>query len=264
MAFVQLNDTIFHFRLSGAMDGTPLVLVNSLGTDLQIWDDVLLHLGPTYRVLAYDKRGHGLSDTPSCHYSLDNHAGDLIALARHAGFNRFAICGVSIGGMIAMRVAAKHPQKVLALVLCDTAYAIGTAASWNERISTVESSGVAAISEAIVERWVSPGYRTRRPADFAGWRNMVERCQKDGYVANCVTVRDANLFNELGLIAAPTLVLAGEHDVPTPPPLVRELSQHIKNSHFELIKDAGHVPLLEQPEVLARHIRTHLKGTCYE
>jgi 3-oxoadipate enol-lactonase len=87
---------------------------------------------------------------------------------------------------------------------------------------------------------------------------MLERCPKEGYLAGCVTVRDANLFEDLGLITAPTLILTGEHDVPTPPSVVQELSMHIKGSRFELIMDAGHVPPLEQPTVLARHIRTHL------
>ena len=259
MNFVELKGTTIHFCLTGAVDGTPLVLVNSLGTDLRIWDDVLVQLGPGLRALTYDKRGHGLSDLTSDSYELDVHADDLIALAHHAGFDRFAICGVSMGGMIAMRVAARCPQKVLALVLCDTAHAIGTAESWNQRIATVESSGMAAISEAIVERWVSPGYKARRPADFAGWRNMVERCLKEGYVAGCVTVRETNLIDDLGLIVAPTLILAGEYDVPTPPPLVRDLSRYIKDSRFELIKEAGHVPPLEQPELLARRIKTHLQ-----
>ena len=86
-----------------------------------------------------------------------------------------------------MRIAARYPQKVLATVLCDTAHAIGTVESWNERISTVELSGMTTISEAIVERWVSPEYRARRPADFAGWRNMARALSEGGI---CGGLRD--------------------------------------------------------------------------
>ncbi len=197
MAFATLNGVTIHYRLTGRQDGLPLILVNSLGTDLRIWEGVLPHLGSRYWALTYDKRGHGLSDAPAGPYSLDDHAADLLGLACHAGFEGFAICGISVGGMIAMRVASKHPDKVRVLVLCDTAAVIGTAASWNERIAAVEAGGMAAISEAVIERWVSPGYRTSRPAEFAGWRNMVERCPAAGYVATCATVRDADLRDEL-------------------------------------------------------------------
>ena len=264
MAFITHNGVTIHYRLTGPEDGLPLILVNSLGTDLRIWEDVLPYFGAQFRVLTYDKRGHGLSDAPAGPYSLDDHLADLLALARHAQLERFAICGISVGGMIAMRIASTYPRKIRALILCDTAALVGTADFWNERIAAVEAGGMAAISETVMARWVSPGYRTSRPADYVGWRNMLERCPVPGYVGTCATVRDADLRQELPRINSSTLVITGEHDVTTPPKLGRELAGSIRGARFELIENAGHVPAIEQPAALAHLIRNYFDEVIHD
>jgi 3-oxoadipate enol-lactonase len=263
MSFASINGTTLHYRLTGAPDGLPLILVNSLGTSLHIWDDVLALLGLRYRVLCYDKRGHGLSDAPPGPYSLDDHVADLLGLAKSRGFKRYSICGISIGGMIAMRVAAQHPDKVRRLVLCDTAPRIGTAQMWNDRIEEVRQGGMAAIADTVLGRWVSPGYRELRAADFAGWRNMLERCPAEGYVASCASVRDTDLAADIGRISAPTRVIAGENDLATPPDAVRQLASAIAGAEFRLIRGAGHVPSIEQPERLCELICEHLREVVH-
>jgi pimeloyl-ACP methyl ester carboxylesterase len=144
------------------------------------------------------------------------------------------------------------------LVLCDTGTTIGTAQMWNDRIEQVERRGMAAIADQVLARWVSPGYRERRPAEFAGWRNMLERCSPQGYAASCAAVRDAELSADLPRISAPTLVVVGDHDVSTPPEMARSLSDAISNARFKQLPAAGHVPAIEQPEALATLIREHL------
>lgn len=263
MSFVSHNGVTLHYRLAGAQDRPPLILINSLGTNLAIWDDMLPRLASRYRVLTYDKRGHGLSDSPRGPYGLDAHVGDLIGLADACGFRHFAVCGISIGGMIAMRLAARHPGKVSSLVLCDTAAAIGTPDMWNTRIAEVERGGMSSIAESVLGRWVSRGYRELRPADFAGWRNMLERCPADGYAASCASVRDANLAGDLAHIAAPTMVIAGENDVSTPPALVRTLADAIPGAQFRLVRGAGHVPSIEQPEQLCELLCEHLSEVAH-
>jgi 3-oxoadipate enol-lactonase len=263
MSFASINGTTLHYRLTGAPDGLPLILVNSLGTSLNIWDDVLSLLGLRYRVLSYDKRGHGLSDAPPGPYSLDDHAADLVGLADRCGFKRYSICGISIGGMIAMQIAARHPSKVRRLVLCDTAPRIGTAQMWNDRIAQVRQGGMAAVADAVLGRWVSPGYRELRPADFSGWRNMLERCPAEGYVASCASVRDADLTADIGHISVPTRVVAGENDLATPPDTVRQLAESIADAEFRLIRGAGHVPCIEQPERLCELICEHLREVVH-
>ena len=197
MSFASINGVTLHYRLTGAQGGLPLVFINSLGTDLRIWDEVVPQLAPDRRVLAYDKRGHGLSDAPPGPYSLDDHAGDLLGLMAHCGIDHAALCGISIGGMIAARHAARHPQQVHALILCDTGPVIGSAEMWNDRIAAVRAEGMATIADALVTRWVTPGFREAQPAAFAGWRNMLERCSPQGYAASCATVRDTDLSADL-------------------------------------------------------------------
>lgn len=263
MGFASINGTVLHYRLSGAADGLPLILVNSLGTNFHIWDDLLNPLERRFRVLAYDKRGHGLSDAPAGPYGLDDHVADLLGLAARCGFRTFAICGISIGGMIAMRAAAQYPGKVVRLVLCDTAARIGTAQMWNDRIAQVRQGGMASIADAVLGRWVSPGYHELRPADFVGWRNMLERCPAEGYVASCATVRDSDLAPDLARISAPTRVIVGENDLSTPPELVRQLAHAIPGADFELVRGAGHVPSIEQPERLSELICEHLNEVVH-
>ena len=262
MSFASINGVTLHYRLSGAAEGTPLIFINSLGTNFHIWDDVIPLLDQRRRVLAYDLRGHGLSDAPAGPYGLDDHVADLLGLAARLGLARFDLCGISLGGMIAIRVAAMQ-SNVRRLILCDAARTIGTPQMWNDRIALVEREGMAAIAETVLARWVSPGFRDRRPAEFAGWRNMLERCSAEGYVASCIAVRDADLSADLRQVSVPTLVIAGEHDVSTPPEEVRALADAIAGAQFRQLRGAGHVPAIEQPQALATLIREHLSEVVH-
>ena len=263
MSFASIKGVTLRYSLSGAPGGTPLILVNSLGTDLRIWSEVVRLLGARYCVLCYDKRGHGLSDSPPGPYGIDDHVDDLLELAAHCGFDRFAVCGISIGGMIALRLAARHPGRISRLIAADTGARIGTEQSWNDRIATVRADGMAAVAEPVVGRWLTPSFRTANPAAFAGWRNMLERCAPDGYVASCATVRDTDLTADLGRITAPTLVVVGDADVVTPEPMARQLADAIPNARLRQIPQAGHVPAIEQPQRLAELIREHLNEVVH-
>jgi 3-oxoadipate enol-lactonase len=263
MSFAFINAAALHYSIAGAPEGAPLVLVNSLGTDLRIWEEVVALLAPRHRVLSYDKRGHGLSDVPAGPYSLDDHVSDLLALADHCRFQRFALCGISIGGMIAMRFSALHPQRVNSLVLADTGATIGTTSRWNDRIAKVRADGMPAIAEAVVDSWVTPNFRASSPAAYAGWRNMLERCPPEGYIASCVTVRDADLSDDLESIPAPTLVLVGDKDIVTPPALSQDLADGIPNARLRPVHDAAHVPAIEQPRALADLIQEHLNEAVH-
>jgi 3-oxoadipate enol-lactonase len=263
MSFVALNGITLHYRDSGPPERPAIVFVNSLGTDLRIWDEVVALLAPRYRCIGFDKRGHGLSDSPPGPYSLDQHIGDILGLAAHRGIRRFDLAGVSIGGLIAQGVAARHPDRVRALVLCDTAARLGSAESWSQRIEKIEAGGMAAIVESIMELWFSPTFRRDRPADLAGWRNMFLRADPAGYIANCGTLRDTDLTPEVGAITAPTLVLAGGEDASTPPALVEQTARLIPDARFEIVAGAGHIPSIEQPALLSALIEAFLKETTH-
>lgn len=250
MSFASINGLTLYYREAGPGNAPAVVLANSLGTDARIWDAVIGPLSQRYRVISYDKRGHGLSDAPAAPYTLAEHVADLTGLANELGLERFALAGVSVGGMIAQGFAAAHPEQLGALVLCDTAAKIGTGEFWDGRIAAVTSKGIASISGPILERWFCKAFREQRPVELAGWRNMLERTPVEGYAGTCAALRDADLEPAIGSIGLRTLVVVGEEDGSTPPDLVREMAGKLPNARFEIIPGAAHLPMIEQPEHL--------------
>lgn len=257
MTFSRIGDGVLHWSFAGPANAPAVVLANSLGSDLRIWDAVVAHL-PEYRVLRYDKRGHGLSDTAAGAFGIDDHATDLAALLDLAGIGQCAVIGLSVGGMIAQRLAVRFSERIAALVLVATAARIGTTESWAARIAAVEQGGLASVADAVVERWVTADFRTHRADEFAGWRNMLVRTPAAGYLATCAALRDTDLTADAPAIRAKTLCVAGEADASTPPDLVRATAALIPGGGFEVIAHAAHLPCLEQPEQLAALIRQHL------
>jgi 3-oxoadipate enol-lactonase len=259
MAFARANGIVLHHQVLGNPEGPTLVFSNSLGSDLRIWQEVVPAFLDGYRVILYDKRGHGLSDAPPAPYSIDDHVDDLLALLDHLDVEGAAIVGLSVGGMIAQRMAVRAPHRVLALALCCTAAKIGTAESWAERIAAVERAGISSIAEGVLERWFTPPFRQTRSDDCAGWRNMLVRTPVQGYTGTCAGIRDTDLTADAGRIKAPTLCVAGDHDGSTPADLVRHTASLIPGARFELIDEAGHIPSVEQPAALAKLIDRHLQ-----
>ena len=259
MAFIRANGIVIHYRVLGREDRPALVFLNSLGSDLRIWQEVAPSFAERLRVILYDKRGHGLSDAPPEPYAIDDHADDLLALLEHLQVKRAVLVGLSIGGMIAQRIAVREPERVAALVLCDTAARIGTPEMWAERIVAVEKDGIDSIADRILERWFTPEFRSTRIDDHAGWKNMLVRIPAHGYAGTCASIRDADLTADAGRIQAPTLCVVGDQDGSTPPDLVRGTAELIPRARFEIIQNAGHIPCIEQPAALTRLIEEHLR-----
>lgn len=263
MAFLATEHGVLYYRLTGPVDAPPLVMVNSLGTDCRIWDDVIADLGARYRTLSYDLRGHGMSSTPAGDYDVAMHVADLTALLDHLRMDKVALCGVSIGGLIAQAMAAHAPQRLAALILCDTAAKIGTTDMWNDRIAVVQQSGIGAIADAVMERWFSPTFIADHPQALAIWRRQMMQSDPQGYAACCATLRDADLCDNLGRIDMPVLVVAGGADRATPPDLVAENAAQIPGAQFQLLEGVGHIPSIEAPQLLAKHITSFLEEAAY-
>lgn len=261
MQFARIGELVLHYQTIGAPEGRPaLVFVNSLGTDFRIWRDVIVRLAGEASVLAYDKRGHGLSDAGTAPYRLDDHVADLAGLMDRLGLGQAVVCGASIGGMIAVRLAALRPDLVRGLAAFGSAARAGTAEMWDARIAAVEGEGIAAISDAVLERWFTPGFRAPENAAFAGWRNMLERQTATGYAGSCAAIRDADLSADAAAIGVPALFVAGEADVGTPPEAVRALSGMVPGAAFEIIDGAAHMMPVEAPERVAELIRGFAGG----
>ena len=257
MQAALVNGLALHYRVDGP-DGAPaLVFSNSLGTDFRIWDAVLPRLPETLRVVRYDKRGHGLSDLLEQPWGMGDHVADLAGLLDHLGIKGAVVCGLSVGGMIAQGIAAERPDLVNAVILCDTGAKIGSPEMWDQRIETVQSDGIEAMADGVMERWFTADFRANDPT-FPVWRNMLCRTTPGGYAGTCRAIRDTDLMESTSHLRLPCLGICGDQDGATPPDLVRETAALIPGSRFELIRGAGHIPCVEQPAALAAAINGFL------
>lgn len=262
MKFTKANGLVIHFSDCGRRDGPPLVFINSLGTDFRIWTEVAEILAPDFRIVVYDKRGHGLSESGPDRSDMADYARDLLALMDHLGVGRATIVGLSIGGLIAQELYRQRPDRAAALVLSDTAAKIGTNESWDQRIAEIERGGIEAIADATLARWFTSDFRARRPAELAGIRAMLTRTPIEGYLAACGALKRADLRPYAGLITAPTLCLVGDEDGSTPVALVKETAALIKGSRFEIIAGAAHLPNIEKPKIVAKLVAEHARGAA--
>lgn len=236
--------------------GPALVFVNSLGTDLRMWDAVIQRLPKEWTCLRMDKRGHGLSDTAREPYTLSDLATDVIAAMDSADIARGVIVGCSVGGMIAQHIALMAPDRVVALVLSNTASKLGEPQSWRDRTGGILKSGMAPMADAILPRWFGPGMFKRPEADL--WRNLLIRTDAQGYIATCEAIAQANVTPRLNRILQPALVIGGGHDQVTPPDTVEALAANLPRADFAMFENSGHLPAIEEPaafaEVLSRYV----------
>jgi len=251
MQAMVVGGVTLHYRDEGPQDAPALAFSNSLGTDFRIWDRLLPLLPAGWRVIRYDTRGHGLSEAPAHRWSMEDLGDELGGLLDGLGVRGAVICGLSIGGMIAQTLAARRPDLVRALILCDTAAKIGDAALWNARIEAVERDGIAAISGPILQRWFSARFHAHRPEELALWRAMLTRTPVSGYVGSSAAIRDADLTEATARLRPPTLAVVGAEDGATPPALVEATARLIPGARFSVIDGAGHLPCIEQPAALA-------------
>ncbi|WP_282608718.1 3-oxoadipate enol-lactonase [Pelagibius sp. Alg239-R121] len=267
MKFAKINGIVIHYDDHGSENATgavpTLVFSNSLGTDFRVWERLVVRLRDLIerplRIVRYDKRGHGLSEAPADPYVMNDHVGDLAALLDHLEIEQAVICGLSVGGIIAQGLTARHPRRVSGLVLSDTAHKIGPPEMWNDRIAKIRAGGIEALAEPILERWFSNELRHNQPDELAGWRSMLVRTPVAGYLGTSAAIRDSDMTEAAQSIAVPTLCVVGDEDGSTPPDLVRELAGLIQGARFEVIEGAGHLPCVEKPDVLAELMSGFLK-----
>jgi 3-oxoadipate enol-lactonase / 4-carboxymuconolactone decarboxylase len=269
MNFVTLNGTNLHYLSDGDLQGTPLVLIHSLGTDLRLWDDLVPRLDPTLHLVRFDLRGHGLSADPAGELTVVDFSADLAALLDHLEIDKAVILGISIGGLMALEFALRNQPRVSSLILVDTAAKIGTPELWQTRMDALRGHGMAHLADSILDRWFAPDFAARCPTQFQGLRKLFMRNSVAGYTAACAVLRDADLRAEVPQIIVPALVLCGAQDTATPPDVVQELAQSLPHAGFAVLPDAGHTPPIEQPQIMADQINAFLReqqtvGSVYE
>lgn len=247
-----------HHLLSGPEDAPPLVLSNSLGATLAMWDPQHDALAERFRVIRYDTRGHGGSAVPPGPYSIDDLGRDVVELLDHLGVARAHFAGLSLGGMTGMWLGANAPERVDRLVLLCTSEKLGPPEMWAERQRTVREHGTAALVDATLERWFTEGYRAR--FDTSAVRAMFESIDDEGYASCCAAIQHMDQSASLGAIAAPTLVIAGAQDPATPPAHARRIAAAIPHARLEVLDPGAHLVNVERPEAVTHLIIEHLEG----
>ncbi|WP_181892869.1 3-oxoadipate enol-lactonase [Falsiruegeria mediterranea] len=259
MQIADFGDVRLHYRIDGDPDGAPVVFSNSLGTDMRLWDPILPLLPKGLKLIRYDKRGHGLSSTPSGPYSMGNLVRDVERLMDMLEIKNSLFVGLSIGGMTAQGLAVKRLDLVRAMVISNTGAKIGTPAIWDERIAAVKKNGIEALADGVMERWFSKAFRATPELEL--WRNMLVRTPAEGYWGCSAAISGTDLYTPTSGLRLPTLGIAGSEDGSTPPDLMRETTALIPGSQFHLIRKAGHLPCVEQPEEYARVLTQFIHDT---
>ncbi|WP_193043908.1 3-oxoadipate enol-lactonase [Mycolicibacterium baixiangningiae] len=248
-----------HALVSGRADGPVVVLSNSMGSTRRMWDRQLPAFEERFRVVRYDTRGHGVSPTPQGPYRIDELADDVIALMDRLDIEHAHLVGLSLGGMTAMRLAARNPDRVDRLALLCTATALPPASNWAERADTARTRGTGAIAGAVVERWFTAPYRAAHPAVRAGCEAMVAATPAEGYAGCCEAIGALDLRDDLSSITAPTLAIAGSHDPATPVAKLREIADGVKDGRLLVVPDAAHLANAQQPAVVTAALIEHLE-----
>jgi len=247
MTYVQAGSLRLHVHIDGPADAPVILFSNSLGTDLRMWDTQVPAFSGRFRVVRYDARGQGSSETPTGPYSIEELGGDALAVLDALEIERAHVCGVSMGGMVALWLAAGHPQRVGRAVYANTAAKIGTDEMWDARIEAVRAGGMGAIRDMVLGRFFTESFR-RDPEVIRPTSETFEVASPEGYVDLCSAIRDAGLRDLVGSIRVPSLVVAGAHDVATPPSEAAWLHHEIPESELVVIDDAAHLSNVEQPD----------------
>jgi 3-oxoadipate enol-lactonase len=251
--------------LQGPADGAgvPIVLSHGLGMDLHLWDDLAERLAAQgHPVLRYDHRGHGGSAVPPGPYAMDDLVDDAARLLREWGRGPVVFVGLSMGGMVGQGLGIRHPELVRGLVLANTSaqYPESARAVWAQRIATVEAQGLAAIADAVMERWFCAPFRATRADTVGGFRSKVLRTDAKGYVACCHAVANVDWLDRLGEVRCPTLVIAGEQDAGAPVAMSQAMAERITGAELVVLSDASHLSVAEQPAAFAAHLGKFLAG----
>ena len=213
MPLLDLDQHRLHYRLDGTDADKPwLIFCNSLGTDLRMWDGKIEALADDFRILRYDRRGHGLSSAPPSPFTLSELAEDVIALMDHLAIEQAHFCGLSIGGLVGQWLAIHAGHRFDKLVFCATAARIGSPASWQERIDVVACDGLSSLLAGTADRWFTPQLRAAEPEVIRKLLLTFSQTTLDGYLGCCAALRDADLRSDLPRIHQPVLAVSGQDD----------------------------------------------------
>lgn len=246
-----------HAVVEGPEDAPVVLMLGSLGSTLEMWDPQAAALVGPYRVVRPDTRGHGRSPVPPGPYAIDDLVDDALALLDRLGVARAHVVGLSLGGMTAMRLAVRAPERVDRMALLCTSALLGPRSLWTDRASAVRSAGTGSIAQAVVDRW----FTAAAGDDLVGpARAMVAGIPDEGYAGCCLAIADMDQRADLPRISAPTLAIAGADDPATPPEHLRQIADAVPAARLLVLPGAAHLASWEQPTAVNAALLLHLSG----
>lgn len=256
MGSVQLADGVLNYQLEGPEGAPVLVLSNSLGTNLHMWDTQIPAFTAHFRVLRYDTRGHGDSLVTEGPYSIEQLGRDVLALLDALKLDKVHFCGLSMGGLIGQWLGINASERLNRLIVCNTAAKIGSPEVWNPRIETVlrdREAAMVGLRDASIARWFTPAYSEANPESAKRITDMLAATSPEGYAANCAAVRDADFRDQLGEIKVPLLAIAGSADPVTPPSGSLFIQEHVAGAEYAEFQ-AAHLSNVEVGEPFSRRV----------
>ena len=260
-----MTTVALHHRIDAAPDlpgdAPTVVLAGSLGSTLEMWDAQARVLSARFRVVRFDTRGHGRSPVPDEACSIEDLADDLLVLLDRLELGTVHLAGLSLGGMTAMALAARHPERVDALALLCTSALLGPRQGWLDRAAAVRAGGTSAVADVVVTRWFSAGYPAAHPDRVLFYRDMIAATPAAGYASCCEAIGEMDLRAALPQISAPTLAIAGAQDPATPPEHLRLIAGSVPGARLLMLDPAAHLANVEQADQVNTALLEHFSGS---
>jgi 3-oxoadipate enol-lactonase len=257
MTVIDADGCPLYLRVDGHATAPALMLCNSLGTDLHLWDPQAPEWARRFRLVRYDRRGHGRSGLGSAPRTMERLGRDALAVMDALGLEKVHWCGLSMGGMVGQWLAANAPRRIGRLILSNTSAYFADKTRWNDRIQAVREKGLDSIADAVMKLWFSADFRARAPETIARMRQMLTATPVEGYIASCEAVREMDHRPLLPKIKAPTLIIAGKHDHTTPLEMAEAMRAQIPGATLVVI-DAAHIANVEQPAAYSETVMKFL------
>jgi len=248
-----------YVEVAGSESAPALMLSNSLGTNLHMWDDQADEFAKHFRLIRYDRRGHGGSGVPLGPYTMERLGRDVLAVLDALKIAKTNWCGLSMGGMVGQWLGANAPDRVEKLILSNCTDYYPDKGPWNDRIKVIRENGLAHIVSANMERWFTKGFREAQPEVIARFTEMFLATKLDGYIACGMAVRDMDHRALLPKIKAPTLIIAGRQDAATTLAMAESMRERIPGARLAVL-DAAHISNAEQPQAYTETVLDFLRG----
>jgi 3-oxoadipate enol-lactonase len=253
---IKANGITFNYEINGPEGAPWLVFSNSLATTLAMWDEQARVLGQSFRVLRYDQRGHGATEAPEGNYTFDLLIDDVIALMDALSIAKINFAGLSMGGVTAMGLALRYPDRIERAIVCDSPCASSpqTSQQWQERIAIAREKGMEALVEPTATRWFPPEIVAANPPYVDRVRQMIRQTPVNGFIGCAAALADHDFRSKAATVTRPVAFIVGEKDGVTPAAM-RQMHEMIPGSPYVVMPGAGHISNLDRPEEFNRAVR---------